>query len=111
MKNLLANGFRIQKDRIGKMLHLLNKTMAKIQLLLLPTVNDVSLTNSFGFALGAEREREKRKLIFVLCFTVKDVYNYFRAIVSSGEKSLRALHLTDDALKLNASNYTVWQYR
>ncbi|XP_055300959.1 protein farnesyltransferase/geranylgeranyltransferase type-1 subunit alpha [Sitodiplosis mosellana] len=41
----------------------------------------------------------------------KDVYNYFRAIISTGEKSLRALHLTDDALKLNASNYTVWQYR
>lgn len=42
MKNLLANGFRIQNDRIGKMLHLLSKTMVKIQLLLLPTVNDVS---------------------------------------------------------------------
>ncbi|XP_031634077.1 protein farnesyltransferase/geranylgeranyltransferase type-1 subunit alpha [Contarinia nasturtii] len=41
----------------------------------------------------------------------KDVYNYFRAIIASGEKSLRALYLTDDALKLNASNYTVWQYR
>lgn len=54
----------------------------------------------------------RRAFIYFVIFTlVKDVYNYFRAIMASGEKSLRALHLTDDALKLNASNYTVWQYR
>lgn len=39
------------------------------------------------------------------------MYNYFRAIVSKREKSLRALELTKDALKLNAANYSVWQYR
>lgn len=42
---------------------------------------------------------------------VKEVFNYFRAILSSGEKTQRALELTHDALELNASNYTVWQYR
>lgn len=39
------------------------------------------------------------------------MYNYFRAIVCKGEKSERALELTENALRLNSANYTVWQYR
>ncbi|XP_027196563.2 farnesyl transferase alpha [Dermatophagoides pteronyssinus] len=41
----------------------------------------------------------------------EDTYNYFRAIMAKEEISERALQLTEDCIRFNPTNYTVWHYR
>lgn len=41
----------------------------------------------------------------------RDIFNYFRAILGSKEISERAFSLSEDAVKVGPSNYTVWHFR
>ena len=41
----------------------------------------------------------------------KDCFDYFRAISEKDEYSERALELTEECIKRNHANYSVWEYR
>ncbi|KAH0915934.1 hypothetical protein HID58_030380 [Brassica napus] len=41
----------------------------------------------------------------------RETMDYFRAIYRSDERSPRTLRLTEEALRLNSGNYTVWHFR
>lgn len=41
----------------------------------------------------------------------KECIGYFRAIMQMGEKSQRALELTEAVIILNSADYTAWNYR
>ncbi|KAI9637445.1 putative pheromone maturation-related protein, partial [Dioszegia hungarica] len=41
----------------------------------------------------------------------RDAMDFFRAVSASGEKSERALELTETIIRMNPAHYTVWQYR
>ena len=41
----------------------------------------------------------------------KDCFDYFRAICEKSEYSERALELTEECIKRNHANYSVWEYR
>ena len=39
------------------------------------------------------------------------VFGYFRALIATGELSVRGLRVSEDAARLNPANYAVWMYR
>lgn len=39
----------------------------------------------------------------------RDAMDYFRAISATGEKSERALELTETIIRMNPAHYTVWR--
>ena len=41
----------------------------------------------------------------------RNLFGEFYALVEAGKKSLRAIELASEVIKLNCANYTAWQYR
>ena len=75
--------------------------------------------DEFGFDSGAWQdlppvEVEKEDVAAVaIVFTeeFREIMGYFRAVLARGEKSPRALWLTEQVIEHNPANYTAWYYR
>ena len=46
----------------------------------------------------------------IIHFLVKEVLNYFIAVINKEEVSERALKLTEEVIRYNPANYTAWYF-
>lgn len=56
-------------------------------------------------------EDESRLVNIAYSDQFKETYAYLRACLHANERSERAFQLTNECIRLNPANYTVWYYR